>query len=127
MKTFVEIGGKIVNNPWLVVCAVGFGYWWIMQPENDDKIPDELEPVPVAEVNAKLTPIQRSLNNSDYDFAVTGISWGLEKLDESDPKYTPEYIHEQLCGNQAKNIEGYYPTYRRVTGTRHVSEGNRCK
>ncbi|GAF79342.1 unnamed protein product [marine sediment metagenome] len=123
----LDAASKVGNNPWLVVGTVAVAFWWMMQPSNDSKIPDEYEPVSVAEVNAKIAPVQRAANNSDYDMATKGISWSRNKLGVDGDDYTEEYLHEQLCGNKIKNIEGYYPIYQRVTGTKHVTEGSRCE
>jgi hypothetical protein len=113
---------EILNNPWLVVVACFMGAWWLMDPVNKAKLPDEIEPVMLQE----LVPMKKSLNNGDYQMAITGISWGQKHLANPDTKHSPEYLHEQLCGNKTIQFEGYYPMYSRVTGTAHVTEKGRC-
>ena len=89
--------------------------WFMIQ--HKEKIPDEIEPVTVAEQEARLAPIEHSTDNSDYQWAVRNIAFGLKALDEQ--SHSAETIHEALCGNAHKRIEGGFPSYERITGAKH--------
>lgn len=85
--------------------------------------PDSMTPASVEYVDESVSPIDQ-LSLSD---ASKGISWGNKQMASDESEYPPEYVHEALCGNRARNIEGYYRTYERVTGAKHPAEGSKCK
>jgi len=87
------------------------------------RLPNSVKPASMQYVDDSVSPIEQ-LSLSD---AKKGITWGVRNLADENSQFPPSYIHEELCGNLAKNTEGYYRTYQRITGAKHDTEGDRCQ
>lgn len=86
------------------------------------EVPDSMAPASKEYVNKKVEP----LDQLSLDSAKKGITWGLDASAEGSD-WPPTYVHEELCGNQARKTEGYYRTYERIVGSKHPTEGNKCE
>ena len=83
--------------------------------------PDSMTPATVEYVDEAVSPIDQLA----LDSAKKGISWSLSN--RSDSQFPPTYVHEESCGNLARNTEGYYRTYERIAGAKHPTEGEYCE
>ena len=79
----------VLNNPWLVMGACLSALWWVV--ENKAKIPDELEPVMMAELDAKAKPLEDGNKVAAYNWAVRNIPYYWDRVCRGG---TPEQLDE---------------------------------
>jgi hypothetical protein len=97
-------------------------------------VPDSVEPATVAAVvsgddkgreyvDTELAPVKASAKNSDLNWAIRNISWGLKERCTPNIKDSYEqYIDDYLYGNAAKNIVGQFVLYEQAAGKQHAAQ-----
>lgn len=116
-----------VLNAWgPTVTAIVFLVGAIVAWEKKHELPDHYEPATVEDVDVQLEPVQKSLDNSDYNWAVRNISYWLKQEKDRYSEHSEQDIHDALCGNAMQGIEGEYRTFERLTSRKHLTEEDRC-
>jgi hypothetical protein len=87
-----------------------------------ERVPKNMRPASEQYVDDSVSPIEQL----SLEAAKKGITWVNRQTEDESSAWSPEYIHEEACGNRARKTEGYFRTYERITGSKHPTEGGRC-
>jgi len=122
---------------WGGIAAAVAAIWLIV---DKIEVPDSIEPATVQEVEngdyatkqevlQQIEPLQQSARAVEHDLVLRNIPWALNEhkkhKDNKPSEYSKSEIHDYLCGNQFKGVEGEYRRYQRLTGSKHRTEGKK--